>query len=122
MKRPLSTVLVLVATIFAACTQSGKQLARVAEPINTSGISTIDEQRIDGSTNKKSGLPKEGEVVLSFVVDENFEASDIATVRSSHPVFEKAAIKALERWKFKAKTPVGSQVKVPFDFGLRGKS
>lgn len=49
----------------------------------------------------------EGHVVVEFDVDESGRVMNVVVIESSHPVFEKAAIKAAQRFKFKPRVVDG---------------
>jgi len=53
----------------------------------------------------------EGYVVLLFIIDEEGRVIDPRVESSSHPEFETAALKALNRWRFKPGTLDGEQVR-----------
>lgn len=53
---------------------------------------------------------KEGWVNLGFTVQPDGKPSDIRVVESSHRNFEKAALRAIAKWRFKPKTVNGQAV------------
>ena len=63
-----------------------------------------------------------GTVVLGFVVDSTGKVRDIYVVRSSNPGFERPAIEALEKWRFRAGKKTGKTVNTrmlqPFTFSV----
>jgi TonB family protein len=56
----------------------------------------------------------EGRVILRAVIDENGNVRDISVLRSSDPVFDDAAIEAVERWKYAPAVQDGRPVSVYF--------
>lgn len=64
----------------------------------------------------------EGEVVLSFTVDQEGFTRDIKAVSSSNGAFEQPAIDAIKQWRFwpaqKDGLPVSSPRQMPLAFGL----
>jgi protein TonB len=67
---------------------------------------------------RKLGL--EGFVVLEFSVDSAGQATDVAVLDAMPAgVFEKAASKALSKWKFAAADDSGSRYRQVFDFELK---
>lgn len=69
---------------------------------------------------KRDGV--EGIVAISCVIDENGEVISSKVTKSSNPGFEKSALDAISRWKFKPAKKDGKAVKVkvtiPFRFNL----
>lgn len=65
----------------------------------------------------------EGAVTLVFVVDETGRVEDPRVENSSHPEFEKPALDALRRWKFKPGlkegNPVKTHMRLPMRFSIR---
>ncbi len=65
----------------------------------------------------------EGSVVLLFVLNENGRVQDLRVESSSRPEFEKPALAAIRRWRFKPGTregkPVRSYVRQQIVFNLR---
>ena len=53
----------------------------------------------------------EGQVILLFVVDEQGRVEDPRVENSSRPEFEKPALEAVRKWKFKPGTKEGAPVK-----------
>ncbi len=66
----------------------------------------------------------EGRVILRAVIDENGNVRDVSVLRSSDPVFDDAAIEAVERWKYAPAVQDGRPVSVYFtvvvEFKLHG--
>lgn len=64
----------------------------------------------------------EGSVVLTFVVDEQGRVQNAQVESSSHPGFEKPALEAVRKWRFKPGmkegAPVKAYVKQPIRFGI----
>ncbi len=64
-----------------------------------------------------------GSVVVVFVLSEEGRVEDPRAETSSHPDFEKAALEAIRRWRFKPGMkdgkPVRSNVRQPFAFKVR---
>ena len=60
----------------------------------------------------------EGEVDLSFEVDDSGQVANVAVSGATMPgVFDAAAIKALEQWKFEANSPGEGEVTIVFKLG-----
>jgi protein TonB len=53
----------------------------------------------------------EGQVVIDFVVEENGRVADARVDRSSHPEFEKAALEAIRKWRFRPGVREGKPVR-----------
>ncbi len=64
-----------------------------------------------------------GEVVVSFIVDENGKVTSAEIFRSSDPRFNKAALDAVSQWRFepalKDGVPVRTRVRAPLGFAIR---
>lgn len=69
---------------------------------------------------KREGV--QGLAAVSCVIDETGNVISSKVTKSSHPGFEKAALDAIEKWKFKPAKKDGKAVKVrvtiPFRFNL----
>ena len=72
------------------------------------------------SSLKSEGVS--GLVAVQIVIDEKGEVLDAKATKSSHPDFEKPALEAVKKWKFKPAKKDGKEVKVrvtiPFRFNL----
>lgn len=72
------------------------------------------------SSLKSEGVS--GLVAVQIVIDEKGEVIDAKATKSSHPDFEKPALDAIRKWKFKPAKKDGKEVKVrvtiPFRFNL----
>lgn len=72
------------------------------------------------ATLKTEGVT--GLVAVQIVIDEKGEVIDAKATKSSHPDFEKPALEAVKKWKFKPAKVAGKEVKVrvtiPFRFNL----
>lgn len=64
-----------------------------------------------------------GEVVVDFIVDEEGRPTDISVKKSSRIEFDKAAVIAVSKWRFKPATidgkPVRTHLAVPLTFDPR---
>ena len=71
---------------------------------------------------KRSGI--QGRVFLLFVVNENGQVENARVTESPHPEFSKAALAAINTWKFnpgkKGGKPVKTRIRIPLAFSLRG--
>ena len=71
-------------------------------------------------------LDMEGEVVVEFIVNTVGGVSNARVVKASHPVFNEAALSAVQQWQFrpgqKGGTLVNTLMQVPIQFTLQGKS
>lgn len=69
---------------------------------------------------KKDGIS--GLAAISCVIDEEGKVIGAKVVKSTHPGFERAALEAIERWRFKPGKVAGTAVKVrvtiPFRFNV----
>jgi len=65
-----------------------------------------------------------GEVVVSFVVDEEGNTRDVRAIRSTHSGFEGAAVECVQQWTFhpaiRAGQPAPTRMQVPIVFSLNG--
>jgi len=70
---------------------------------------------------KRTGI--QGKVWLVFIVDENGNISRARVVESAHPDFSKAALEAINQWKFepgkRGGKAVKTRVRIPLSFSLR---
>jgi len=66
---------------------------------------------------KREGVS--GVVAITIVIDENGAVASTAIAKSSHPDFEKPAMEAVARWKFKPAKKDGAAVKVKVTLPLR---
>jgi RNA polymerase sigma factor (sigma-70 family) len=73
---------------------------------------------------KRAGIS--GSVTLGFVVNSNGKVLEPTVVSSTHPLFEEAAIAAIQGWIFqpgaKSGNPVNARMQVPFSFRLAAPS
>lgn len=64
-----------------------------------------------------------GNAVVVFILNEDGQVEDPRVESATHPAFEKAALDAIRRWRFKpgmkAGKPVRSNVRQPFAFKVR---
>lgn len=64
----------------------------------------------------------EGEVMVEFVVDEHGRVSGARVVRSTDPIFDEAALRAVAKWRFEPGTVAGRPVRfrmaIPIVFRL----
>ncbi len=71
---------------------------------------------------KRSGV--QGRVFLLFVVNEKGLVENARVTESPHPEFSKAALDAINIWKFnpgkKGGKPVKTRIRIPLSFSLRG--
>ena len=62
----------------------------------------------------------EGTVYILFVVDKSGKTRDLKVQKSSHPAFNKPALKAVKQWKFepgkRKGKPVQFRMRVPITF------
>lgn len=69
---------------------------------------------------KRNGI--NGEVVLQFIVDMNGTVRDVEVIRSTHREFEKPAMDAVYKWRFrpgrKGGKAVNTRMQVPINFTL----
>lgn len=66
---------------------------------------------------KREGVS--GVVAVTIVIDETGAVSSTAVAKSSHPDFEKPAMDAVAKWKFKPAKKDGAAVKVKVTLPLR---
>lgn len=63
-----------------------------------------------------------GLAAVSCIIDEKGDVISAKVIKSSHPGFEKPALEAINRWKFKPAevggTPVKVKVTIPFRFNV----
>lgn len=52
-----------------------------------------------------------GEVMVNFLVDEQGRVSDVRVIRSTHPEFEPATLRAVSRWRFESGKRNGQAVR-----------
>lgn len=98
------------------CAQDGEIYTKVDE--NPAPTKTV-------KPNYPASLKSEGVsglVAVQIVIDEKGEVVDAKATKSSHPDFEKPALDAIKKWKFKPAKKDGKEVKVrvtiPFRFNL----
>jgi protein TonB len=66
---------------------------------------------------KREGVS--GVVAVTIVIDETGAVSSTAVAKSSHPDFERPAMEAVSKWKFKPAKKDGAAVKVKVTLPLR---
>jgi len=66
---------------------------------------------------KREGVS--GVVAVTIVIDETGSVSSTAVAKSSHPDFERPAMDAVSKWKFKPAKKDGTAVKVKVTLPLR---
>jgi TonB family protein len=63
-----------------------------------------------------------GQVLVDFVVEGDGTAGEVSTTETSDPEFAKAAVAAIQQWKFTpgqiGGQPVGTRLQIPVIFGI----
>lgn len=72
---------------------------------------------------KEAGI--QGMAYLKVVIDEKGHVSEAETLKTDHPAFGEAALKAITQWEFSPATkdgkPIKAEVTIPFRFALAEK-
>ena len=128
MRLKLFPVLALAAcaTLFSGCVTD--EVDPAVEKVKIYDVSVLDHPptpRVQAppvypADLKKAG--KEGTAVVSFVVTEEGNVTNVKIVSASDPAFGDAAADAVSRWFFRpgtlGKEPVSCRMVVPMDFSL----
>lgn len=109
--KKLSCLLILIAALVAPAFAETK--AEPPVPVRTVAPDYPTEMRREGTP---------GLVMVKCTIDEQGNVVEPTVEKSSNPAFEKAAVEALKKWKFKpAKqdgNPVATKVSIPIKFSI----
>ena len=129
--KPQAVLLMLILAVTAAAQDSASQMAPEKGPfcrLNGTGVTgCITPPRANYSPdpdypNKERKAKHQGTVLLDLVVGVDGLPHDVAVSRSLSRDFDKAAIDAVNRWRFspalKEGKPVAAEIKVEVSFRL----
>lgn len=106
----LKHVLMAAATVTTAF-GAGAIMPAAAEPVL---VKSVPPEYPRGAERRSL----EGEVDLAFEVNDAGQVENVSVVSATMPgVFDSAAVKALEDWKFEKGQPGPGQVTIVFDLG-----